>query len=68
MDATWAAILVGVLSSVITAAVTGAVSFAALRSWMARREERETVVRETVNDHEARIRSLERRPFDFVTR
>jgi hypothetical protein len=41
MDAAWVAIIVGVVSSIVTAAVMAAINFAALKSWMARREERE---------------------------
>lgn len=41
MDPAWVAIIVGVVSSVITAGFMAAINFAALKAWMARREERE---------------------------
>jgi hypothetical protein len=69
MDPAWAAIGVGVVSSLLTAGLMAAVNFAALKSWMARREEREANLSEDVRDHEARIRHLEHgQPFDYVPR
>jgi uncharacterized protein YqiB (DUF1249 family) len=68
MDPAWTAILVGVVSSLITGAVVAAVNYAALRAWMARREEREQVIKEDVTDHELRIRVLERgQPLDYAS-
>jgi hypothetical protein len=69
MDPAWAAILVGIVSSLVTAGIMAAVNFAALRAWMARREVHEEALREDVKDHEARIRHLEHgQPFDYVPR
>lgn len=70
LDANRVAIIVGIASSVITAAVTGSIAFAALKSWMARREEREASMQKDVDDHETRIRQLERDlpPFDYPRR
>lgn len=62
MDPAWVAIIVGIVSSLIT----GAIWYAALKAWMARREEREAAVREDVKDHETRLRVLERGPLDYV--
>lgn len=66
MDTTWVAIIVGIVSSLITAAVTGAIWFAALKAWMARREERESATKEKIIDHETRLRVLERGPVEYV--
>lgn len=59
MDPTWVAIIVGVVSSVITAGFIAAINFAALKAWMARREEREQSLgthlgrmQDTVDRHE----------------
>lgn len=41
MDPAWVSIIIGLVGSIIGAAVTGAIAFAALKAWMARREERE---------------------------
>jgi hypothetical protein len=73
MDPAWISIIVGVASSVITAIFMAAIGFAALKAWMARREEREaaqanSVTRlqliqdehgRTLGDHSGRIRVLE---------
>lgn len=73
MDPAWAAIAVGIVSSLITAAFMAAINFAALKAWMARREEREAnqglslarvqLVQDehgrTLGDHSGRIRVLE---------
>lgn len=73
MDPVWVAIWVGVASSLITATITAAINFAALKSWMARREEREAALvtalsrvqlvqdehSRTIGDHSVRIRVLE---------
>ncbi len=65
----WVSIVVGVISSLITAAVFGAIGFAALKAWMARREERETSIRSDVDDHEIRLRQIERGPhLDYARR
>jgi hypothetical protein len=69
MDPAWVSIFIGLGSSIIT----GAIWYAALRVWMARREEREATFRldlsrlhvehddlvRTVGDHSGRIRVLE---------
>jgi hypothetical protein len=69
MDPAWASIAIGVGSSLIT----GAIWYGALRSWMTRREERESTLRldltrielaqtehtRTISDHSGRIRVLE---------
>lgn len=69
MDPNWVAIGVGIVSSLLTGAVVAAANYAALRSWMARREVHEEVIRDGVRDHEARIRQLEHaQPFDYVPR
>ena len=52
----------GIAGSLIGAAVTGAIWYGALKGWMARREEREAMVKADVEDHEQRIRQLERTP------
>lgn len=73
MDPAWVAIIVGVVSSLITAGFMASVNYAALRAWMARREEREAtqgaslsrlqLVQDdhtrTIGDHGGRIRVLE---------
>lgn len=73
MDPAWVAIFVGVGSSLITATIMAAINFAALKSWMARREERESALvtalsrvqlvqdehSRTIGDHSVRIRVLE---------
>lgn len=73
MDPAWVAIFVGVGSSLITAAIMAAINFAALKAWMARREEREASQRvdlsriqlvqdehsRTIGDHSGRLRVLE---------
>lgn len=67
LDPAWSSIAVGVVSSLITGAVVAAINFAALKAWMARREEREAMLKEDVADHEARIRHLERaQPMDYA--
>lgn len=68
MDPAWASIAIGIVSSIITAGVMGAIGFSALKAWMARREEREAAIKEDVADHESRIRYLERQPMDYVPR
>lgn len=66
-DPSWVAIGVGIVSSIITGAVVAAVNYAALRAWMARREEREQAIKEDVTDHELRLRVLERgQPLDYA--
>jgi hypothetical protein len=69
MDPAWASIAIGVGSSLIT----GAIWYGALRSWMTRREERESTLRldvtrievlqsehgRTIGNHSERIRVLE---------
>jgi hypothetical protein len=73
VDPAWVTIFVAAGSSVITAAFMAAINFAALKAWMARREEREAsqgaslsrvqLVQDeharTIGDHGARIRVLE---------
>jgi hypothetical protein len=73
MDPAWVAIGVGIVSSLITAAIMAAINFAALQAWMARREEREAsqgaslsrvqLVQDDhsrlIGDYGARIRVLE---------
>lgn len=73
MDPTWLTIVLSVVGSIIGAAFMAAVGFAALKAWMARREEREaaqgvTLSRlqlvqdehgRTLGDHSGRIRVLE---------
>lgn len=73
MDPAWSAIVVGIASSLITAAFMAAISFAALKAWMARREERESALGTALNrlqfvqdehsraigDHSGRLRVLE---------
>jgi hypothetical protein len=41
MDPAWVSIVIGLFGSLIGAAISGAICFAALKAWMARREERE---------------------------
>lgn len=66
-DPNWVAIAVGIGSSVITGAILGAINFAALKAWMARREEREDQNESDIADHEERLRRLERgQPLDYV--
>lgn len=48
----WVSIVIGVLSSLVSVAVFGAIAFAALKSWMARREEREISIERRVIDLE----------------
>lgn len=71
----WVSIIVGILSSIISAGIMGAIAFAALKAWMARREEREGSFKERIDDveelqerhalglqdHESRISVLEDR-------
>jgi hypothetical protein len=73
MDPAWLTIILSVVGSIIGAAFMAAVGFAALKAWMARREEREaaqgvTLSRlqlvqdehgRTLGDHSGRIRVLE---------
>ena len=68
MDAGWTSVAIGVGSAVVGSAITGAVWYGALKSWMAVREEREREAKEKLTDHEDRIRDLERdvRPLDFA--
>lgn len=71
MDPAWLTIILSVLGSVIGGAFVAAAGFVALRVWMARREEREEVLREDVKDHEQRLRELERydhAPLDYSPR
>lgn len=44
----WVAVIVGVVSSCIASAFTGALAYAALKAWMARREEREKTLLQNV--------------------
>lgn len=64
-DPAWVQITIGVVSSVITGSILGAVNYAALKVWMARREEREEQNEADIADHETRIRVLERGPLDY---
>lgn len=41
MDSAWVAIAIGLIGSLIGTLVGGAIALAALKAWMARREERE---------------------------
>ena len=66
MDPAWLTIILSVVGSIIGAAFMAAVGFAALKSWMARREEREQELRKDVDDHESRLRDLERGPMDYA--
>ena len=73
MDPAWLTIILSLVGSVIGGAFTAAIAFAALKSWMARREEREAAqgvamsrfqfVQDeqgrTLGDHSGRIRVLE---------
>ena len=73
MDPAWVGILVGLGSSIISASIMAAINFAALKAWMARREERESSLgvtlsrtqlvqdehSRTLGDHSARLRVLE---------
>lgn len=73
MDPAWVTIFVAAGSSLITAAIMAAINFAALKAWMARREEREAsqqvglsriqLVQDeharTIGDHSGRLRVLE---------
>lgn len=69
VDPAWAAIIVGIVSSLVTAIFMGVANYVALRVWMARREEREESLRDDVDDHETRIRVLEHgQPMDYVPR
>lgn len=60
MNPAWVSVLIGLAGSFVGAAFMAAVGFAALKAWMARREEREKEVRKDVDDHEERMRYLER--------
>jgi membrane protein YqaA with SNARE-associated domain len=73
IDPAWLTLIVGIIGSVIGSVVTGAIAFAALKAWMARREEREAnqgvvmarlqLVQDehgrTIGNHSERIRVLE---------
>jgi hypothetical protein len=56
------------LGTVVGSAVTGAIWYGTLRGWMARREVTEAQLVKDVEDHETRIRELERdsRPVDYA--
>lgn len=68
MDPTYISIIVGIVSSLITAAVMGAVTYGALRAWMAKRETREEQNEADIADHETRLRMIEYGPVDYVPR
>lgn len=55
MDPAWASIIVGLVSSLIGTAVGGAICFAALKAWMARREELEKSTERRMVNAEADI-------------
>lgn len=55
MDPAWVSIIIGIVSSVITAALVAAINYAALKAWMARREERERVIEGRVSEMEGDI-------------
>lgn len=63
IDPTWVSIIVGICGSLIGAAVTGAIWYAALKSWMTKRELLEKQSRKELDDHEVRLRELERGDF-----
>lgn len=55
IDPAWTSIAIGVVSSMIATAVTGAISFAALKAWMARREQLEKDTERRLSNAEADI-------------
>lgn len=66
MNPTWLTLLIGIAGSLIGAAFTGAIWYGALRYWMGKRESFEANTTKTIDDHEDRLRVLERGPLDYV--
>jgi hypothetical protein len=55
MDPAWVSIGIGLMGSIVGSGVTGAIAFAALKAWMARREERESTMGKRMDNAEADI-------------
>jgi hypothetical protein len=55
LDPAWVSVIVGIVSSLISAVIFGSIAFAALKSWMARREAKEEANERRLANAEADI-------------
>lgn len=66
MNPVWITVLIAAGSAIVGSAVTGAIWFGALRYWMGKREVNEDTIKDHLEDHEERLRAIERGPLDYA--